>query len=458
VSEHRDPEPSVGADPADPADPASLGALPVPTDDAAPEPVPPAPENERGLNRFGWFRGLPREVGVLSAVAFCVALGFGIVGPAIPIFADEFGVTAFWASAVVSVFAFMRLLGALPAGWLVDRVGERITLATGLSIVAVSSAVAGLSTSYAQLLVLRGIGGLGSAMFTVSALALLLRVAAPHQRGRAAAAFQGGFLLGGVMGPAVGGIVLGISIRAPFFVYAVTLGAAVVVVITTLAKVQLSDKDGTAKVADDPVPGWQLLKQALRNRAYVTALAVNLGNGFTAFGLRSAIVPLFVVNGLGLDKAWAGYGAFASAAAQAPLLGPAGRTTDTRGRRIALMLGIALSATGFVVLAFTGATWAYLVAMAILGGGSAFLGAAPAAVVGDVTGGRREGPVVATFQMMSDVGAVAGPLVAGLIVDRTGSFEAAFLIGAGVLMVTFLLSATMPETLRGKEPAASPAG
>jgi MFS family permease len=56
--------------------------------------------------------------------------------------------------------------------------------------------------------------------------------------------------------------------------------------------------------------------------------------------------------------------------------------------------------------------------------------------------------------MMSDVGAVAGPLVAGLIVDRTGSFEAAFLIGAGVLMVTFLLSATMPETLRR---AASPA-
>lgn len=429
-------------------DATGLPAVGDPADPVAPPPVPPAPENERGLGRFGWFKGLPREVGVLSSVAFCVALGFGIVGPAIPIFADEFGVTAFWASAVVSVFAFMRLLGALPAGWLVDRVGERITLATGLSIVAVSSAFAGLSTSYTQLLVLRGIGGLGSAMFTVSALALLLRVAAPNQRGRAAAAFQGGFLLGGVMGPAVGGLVLGISIRAPFFVYAVTLGAAVVVVITTLAKTQLGEKDAAAKVDDEPVPGWQLLKKALRNRAYVTALAVNLGNGFTAFGLRSAIVPLFVVNGLGLDKAWAGYGAFASAATQAPLLGPAGRMTDTKGRRIALMIGIALSAGGFVALAFTGATWGYLVAMAILGAGSAFLGAAPAAVVGDVTGGRREGPVVATFQMMSDVGAVVGPLVAGIIVDRTGSFEVAFLVGAAVLMVTFLLSATMPETLK----------
>ena len=419
----------------DPADPATAPAVPEAT-------------RRSWLSNRGWFAGLPREVAVLSSVAFCVALGFGIVGPAIPIFANEFGVTALLASAVISVFAFMRLLGALPAGWLVDRVGERITLATGLTIVAVSSAVAGLSTTYTQLLVLRGIGGLGSAMFTVSALALLLRVAAPEQRGRAAAAFQGGFLLGGVMGPAVGGLVLGISIRAPFFVYAVTLGAAVVVVITTLSKAEFSVGANASSIPDEPVPGWELLKKALRNRSYVTALAVNLGNGFTAFGLRSAIVPLFVVNGLGLDKAWAGYGAFASAAAQAPLLGPAGRVTDTRGRRIALMLGIALSATGFVALALTGATWAYLVAMGILGAGSAFLGAAPAAVVGDITEGRREGPVVATFQMMSDVGAVAGPLVAGIIVDRTGSFEAAFLIGAGVLLVTFVLAATMPETLK----------
>ena len=91
------------------------------------------------VRRSPWLNGLPREVAVLSVVSFCVALGFGIVGPAIPIFAKEFGVSAFWATAVVSVFALMRLVGALPAGWLVDRTGERITLSIGLSIVAISS-------------------------------------------------------------------------------------------------------------------------------------------------------------------------------------------------------------------------------------------------------------------------------------------------------------------------------
>lgn len=410
------------------------------------------------LRRLGtWIRstplfvGLPTEVVVLSSVAFCVALGFGIVGPAIPIFADEFGVSAFWASAVVSVFAAMRLIGALPAGWLVDRTGERVTLATGLTIVAVSSAFAGFSTSYVQLLVLRGIGGLGSAMFTVSALALLLRTVGPEQRGRASSAFQGGFLLGGVAGPAVGGIVLGISIRLPFFVYAATLGAAVLVVVTMLARAELRERPEPGAVAVETVetrPWWSYLGEALRNRAYVTALAVNLGNGFASFGLRSALVPLFVVNSLHLDKAWAGYGALASAAVQAPLLVRAGRTADTRGRRIALMLGTSITTVGFLALALTGSLWAYLAAMGVLGAGAAFLGAGPAAVVGDITHGRREGPVVATFQMMSDVGAIAGPLIAGAIVVRTGSYETGFLVGVGVLLVTFAMAATMPETLR----------
>ncbi|MFN8146408.1 MAG: MFS transporter [Candidatus Nanopelagicales bacterium] len=419
--------------------------MPEETDDAG---VSPKRRSPFAAVHDSWdFKGLPREVGILSAVAFCVALGFGIVAPAIPIFAQEFHVSAFWASSVISAFALMRLVGALPAGWLVDRTGERTTLIVGLTIVAVSSALAGFSTSFVQLVVLRGIGGLGSAMFTVSALALLLRVAAPEQRGRAAAVWQGGFLLGGIVGPFFGGLVLGISIRLPFFVYAATLGAAVVVVAVTMSHTHLLDAPEKKAKAARESAHWSQLRQALRDRAYVTALSVNLGNGFASFGLRSAIIPLFVVNALHLSPAWVGYGAFASALVQAPLLFVAGPATDTRGRRFALMLGTGITATGFLLLAARESLPWFLVSMAIFGAGAAFLGSGPAAVVGDITGGRREGPIVATFQMMSDVGAVAGPLLAGWIVTATSSYTLAFGVGTVVLVITFLMSATMPETL-----------
>ena len=141
----------------------------------------------------------------MLAVAFAVALGFGIVAPVIPLFAREFGVGNAAAGAVVSAFALM-MTSALAGGRLVERFGERAVLAAGLAIVAVSSVLAGLAQSYPQLLVLRGVGGVGSAMFTVSAVSLLLRIVRSDQRGRASAWFQGGFLAGGVTGPAFGGL------------------------------------------------------------------------------------------------------------------------------------------------------------------------------------------------------------------------------------------------------------
>src|SRR5437763_2252581 len=119
-----------------------------------------------GVPRFrrGPFRDLPREVAILTAVSFTVALGFGIVSPDIPAFARHFGVSTAAAASVVSAFALLRIVGALPAGRLVDRFGEPVVMATGIAIVAASSIVAGLSGSFTELIVLRGAGGFGSAL------------------------------------------------------------------------------------------------------------------------------------------------------------------------------------------------------------------------------------------------------------------------------------------------------
>src|SRR4051794_41590869 len=98
-----------------------------------------------------------------------VALGFGLVAPALPLFAREFGVGKAAAGAVVSAFAFMRLVMAPFVGRLVNAFGERVMLATGIGVVAVSSLLAGLAQSYWQLLVLRGAGGAGSVFVSGSA-------------------------------------------------------------------------------------------------------------------------------------------------------------------------------------------------------------------------------------------------------------------------------------------------
>ncbi len=450
--------------------------------------------------RLPWLRGLPREVGVLAAIAFCVALGFGIVAPAIPVFARTFGVTALLAGAVISVFALMRLITSPGAGALVNRVGERTVLSSGLAIVAVSSLLAGFSQTYVQLLVLRGVGGIGSAMFTISAMALLLRTAGPDQRGRAASAFQAGFLFGGITGPAVGGLVVGFSIRAPFFVYAVTLGLATFVAMTFLRTPEQIEAERLAMAATptatpevgkharpagesyqtesgeaesgvegegEGVDGGKgaatgtagsgsasgdegehvTIWAALRNGAYRAALMANLVNGFLTFGIRTSLVPLFVVESLLRGPGLAGVGFLVAAAAQGISLVFAGRITDQRGRRPAMLIGMATTAVGAVLLAVSFEPILFVVSMGVLGVGTAFLGSAPAAVVGDVMGKQRGGTVVAIFQMIADVGAILGPLLAGLLADQLGYHWA---LGSAAIVCLFgiIVVFLMPETKR----------
>ena len=75
---------------------------------------------------------IPREIWVLIAAAFVIALGFGLITPVLPQFAQSFGVGATASSIVVSVFAFFRLAFAPAGGRLIARLGDgRIVVGEG---------------------------------------------------------------------------------------------------------------------------------------------------------------------------------------------------------------------------------------------------------------------------------------------------------------------------------------
>ncbi len=269
------------------------------------------------------FQDLPREVAVLSAVAAAVAVGFGVVAPAIPEFARSFGVGKTAAGAVISAFALMRFVSALGSGRLVDAFGERIILATGIGIVAVSTGLAGLSQSYEQLLILRGVGGIGSAMFTVSATALLFRVVGPENRGRATGLFQSGFLIGGLLGPLVGGFLTDYSLRLPFYVYAVSLIAAggIATLFLSNARLRPGPVDSDAAIGEnvdedtDEEPATRV-REAWAHPAYRAAITVNFAIGWAFFGVRMSLIPLFVTEGMHVRVVWIGVGFLFTSIAQ----------------------------------------------------------------------------------------------------------------------------------------------
>jgi MFS transporter, DHA1 family, multidrug resistance protein len=388
----------------------------------------------------GPFRGLPREVPILTAVSFTVALGYGIVAPAIPTFARQFGVSTAAAASVISAFALMRVVGALPAGRLMDRFGGKMMMAVGIAVVAMSSVLAGFSRSFAELIILRGGGGLGSAMYTVSAHALLLGQVPGRQRGRASGVFSAGFLVGAISGPAVGGLIAAWSLRAPFIIYGCLLIVPAVITVVAVRDTR------PGPLASD-VPAATPLARAARvwrGRAYLAAASGTFADGFAAMGVRAAIVPLFVRDALHRSALCTGIGFLLFAALNAVALLPGGRAADRLGRRPVIMAGCVTAAAGMAMLALLPSLGGCLAGLAMAGFGSGLLDVAPAAMIGDLLRGRG-GMLVASYQMAGDAGAVTGPVAAGFLVD-TASYAAAFGLASAVLLLTAILGLFAPET------------
>ncbi|MDR6506668.1 MFS transporter [Arthrobacter oryzae] len=372
---------------------------------------------------------LPRDIKVMLAAAFLIALGFGLVAPVLPQFATTFDVGATAAAVIVSIFAFMRLLFAPAGGALIVRLGERPVYVAGLLIVAASTAACAFAQDYWQLLIFRGLGGAGSVMFTVASMALVVRLAPPESRGRVSGAYASAFLIGNVCGPIVGGLLAGFGLRIPFLAYAAALVLAALVVQTQLSHVPgRSRKDGS--------PGQAMgLGEALHDSAYRAGLFSSFANGWATFGVRMATVPLFAVAALGGGTAAAGWALAVFAGGNAAALTVSGRLADTLGRKPLMIAGLVLTGVATAGIGLTHDMPWFLAASAVAGIGSGLLGPAQQAAIADVIGnGRSGGRVLAVFQMMSDAGAIIGPVLAGLLADRLG-YGWAFGVTGGVLIV-----------------------
>ncbi|MGY4857959.1 MFS transporter [Cryobacterium sp. AP23] len=391
---------------------------------------------------------LGRDVYVLGVIAFFVMVGFGVVVPVLPVYVKSFGVGNLEIGAVVSAFALMRFIASPVCGKLIDWAGERTILAVGIGIVAVSSGLVGIAGSYPQLLLLRGAGGIGSAMFSVAAMTLLLRTTAPGIRGRAVGFYQGGFLIGGMAGPALGGLLATISLTAPFFFYAGTLAVAGLI---GLVMLQPATRPGVGATGA-PVPLLPL-RTVLRDPRFRAACLANFSQGWSSFGVRGALVPVLVVEVLKGPSAWTGIAFAIAAVAQALALAPAARFVDTVGRKPAIIGAFLVAAVTITAIPFAPNIWLLTALLCVYGVAAAFMGTAPAASVGDAAG-TAGGRPVAIFSMFSDFGAIVGPLVAGLLADSV-SYPAAFLLGGLLFAGTALYALRMPGGLPA-QPAPAP--
>ena len=399
---------------------------------------------------------VPREIKVMVAAAFVIAIGFGIIAPLLPqyaeMFASDFASPATAVAAVVSAFGLTRLLFAPVSGRLTNRLGETPVYMTGVLIVAASMFLIAFAQDYTQLLLYRALGGVGSTLFTVSAMAFLASKSPPTIRGRVSGAYASAFLIGNIVGPIVGSVLAVFGFRVPFLIYGTSLLIAAGIVFVMLRDTRLQDR---ARGETRPV---MPLREALGHRSYRAALTSMFANGWATFGVRNAITPLFAASaftgtallGWGITEEnrqlMAGLALSVFAAGNVLAVTFSSRLSDLHGRKPLILVGLAVMAVFTGAIGWLESPLLFLVSCALAGAGTGTLNAPQQAAVADLVGqDRKAGPVMSAAQMSGDLGAILGPLLVGLVVDAAG-YGWGFVATGAVIAVAALVWLRAPET------------
>jgi MFS family permease len=329
------------------------------------------------------------------------------------------------------------------AGWLAQRFDVRYVLGGGLAVWALATALTGLASSFALLLVLRVLLGIGeSVAYPCNAKFLGQRVAA-HQRGLANGLIATGQSLGPTCGTLIGGLVMARYGWRPAFIVFGMLSLA------WLIPWRAATRDGATAVTAagaNPLSYRVLLAER-------SLLGTSLGHfcGNYAYYFMLTWLPLYLVNAQGFridQMAVIAAAIYALQAISAPATGwicdrliLAG-SSPNRVLKTAIIVGLCGVAAPMALCAVAGHT----VTVALLLTAGVFFGvqSAPLGAITQTLGGpRAAGQWMGIQNLCANLAGVSAPLITGFIVHRSNNFFWPFAIAAAITLAGVLAYAVV---------------
>ena len=349
---------------------------------------------------------MPRALVPLIAITFVDVLGFTLLIPILPFYAEHFGASPTTVGAIYSTVAVASLLSSPFWGRLSDRIGRKGVLIAaqvagllGFSLLATGTA---LWTVFAS----RAIEGLGGGGLGVTQ-AYVTDVTTPANRARAFGLIGATLGAGFLIGPALAGVLVRYGYRVPF---AVAAGLQLLTVILTV--VLLPESKGAVKTAPTLAEIRASLRSPLLGRLLLTQFTF-----WIAFTSWVTVFALFTERVLGYGPAQTSYlfivSSIVTIVVQAGLIG---RLVDRHGEGRLAISGLCCAIAAYGAVFFVTATAALYAWVLLWALSSALLRPALGALIADAAPAGQRGTILSVSDSLNAVAFLIAPLVATAVV------------------------------------------
>jgi len=404
--------------------------------------------------------------------SIALAIGTGIVIPALPVYARSFGVPFEVASLIIIVQQIGHTVTAYPIGLLMDRIGRRKIVLAGPLFLAVSSILMAFAGSFPELLVYRFIGGMGETMWRVGRLTMIADTGGDRQRGRQITTMSAMENAGRLISPLIGAVLaVYFDLRAPFIAHAILCVVAIIpsfILIRETAP-HLVKAAGRAVEAAATAPDRGM--RALLVLPIIMFFVAQLFASFSRGPVFTGQLNLYGAYAYDLTPPAIAVLATLTALIGLPVSLASGWIMDHFGRKATLVPGFSLLLVSFVMLALTSVLpvpyaffmAAYLCVYActsLTGGNMQTLGS-------DIAPPNARGRFYGVSQTLGNIGGPLATTSFALLSASLGYWSAFIFLGFTAGMAAFILATQVHDRvreerlaarrLRSAEPAPAPA-